>query len=512
MAEFTVEARRYLEEHGFDYGGLVPEKLSQRVKVTTTSKEFFRISIRNCEYKTTMKFPKVCKAWVRGSVLYWEGPRPLLPGKCLCEMDWNSKVSNECRFKLLKMLIDTKQPPTNVSRFILSQYKGEIVTMDVPRMSCVQILKCYQKSVENEWLDKFLDRLVELNAHKRTGSICLLNDGGENAIEEAFNMSKMWWGTENVEDCMELCWHSSDCTKVDLRGHKTFDTLTTMEDRARFAASQIVRFNLRNSKQCIDYAAVVSDHFLMAELPIFRPLVDHILDQLKRKIQKKFPKDLNLKDVYKNSQQYWKESGEKSGTLLCELPRNASIDKFCMELFGTLVNEDTKARFAASQMIGYPVTSWLRLVDPNFLFPLDVSLIPGNRKLKKGSQLEETMFRVVKRILGISTCPRHPDVTSLLQSTFGVEEAKRCFHIGDLGAPSYGESEIILPKPASAGMLFVEKLFHENIRSTVFFFIIAFVYLQVAWYGNCLFYLTIERRNFGGRQNFEQTVHMCVHF
>ena len=62
MAEFTVEARRYLEEHGFDYGGLVPEKLSQRVKVTTTSKEFFRISIRNCEYKTTMKFPKVCKA------------------------------------------------------------------------------------------------------------------------------------------------------------------------------------------------------------------------------------------------------------------------------------------------------------------------------------------------------------------------------------------------------------------------------------------------------------------
>ena len=107
---------------------------------------------------------------------------------------------------------------------------------------------------------------------------------------------------------------------MDLRGHKTFDTLTTMEDRARFAASQIVRFNLRNSKQCIDYAAVVSDHFLMAELPIFRPLVDHILDQLKRKIQKKFPKDLNLIDVYKNSQQYWKESGEKNGTLVCELP------------------------------------------------------------------------------------------------------------------------------------------------------------------------------------------------
>ena len=68
-----------------------------------------------------------------------------------------------------------------------------------------------------------------------------------------------------------------------------------------------------------------------------------------------------------------------------------------MELFGTLVNEDTKARFVASQMIGYPVTSWLRLVDPNFLFPLDVSLIPGNRKLKKGSQLEETMFRVLKK-------------------------------------------------------------------------------------------------------------------
>ena len=140
-----------------------------------------------------------------------------------------------------------------------------------------------------------------------------------------------------------------------------------------------------------------------------------------------------------------------------------------MELFGTLVNEDTKARFAASQMIGYPVTSWLRLVDPNFLFPLDVSLIPGNRKLKKGSQLEETMFRVLNDS-GISTCPRHPDVTSLLQSTFGVEETKRCFHIGDLGAPSYGESEIILPKPASAGMLFVEKLFHENIRSTGFFY------------------------------------------
>ena len=103
------------------------------------------------------------------------------------------------------------------------------------------------------------------------------------------------------------------------------------------------------------------------------------------------------------------------------------------------------------------------------MFPLDVSLIPGNRKLKKGSLLEETMFRVLKRILGISTCPRHPDVTSLLQSTFGVEEAKRCFHIGDLGAPSYGESEIILPKPASTDMLFVEKLFQENIRSTAYF-------------------------------------------
>ena len=72
----------------------------------------------------------------------------------------------------------------------------------------------------------------------------------------------------------------------------SFDTLTTMEDRARFAASQIVRFN-RNSKQCIDYAAVVSDHLLNDGITYFSPIiVDHILDQLKRKIQRNFPRTL----------------------------------------------------------------------------------------------------------------------------------------------------------------------------------------------------------------------------
>ena len=64
------------------------EKLSQRVKVDD-SKEFFRISIRNCEYKTTMKFLKYAGVGERICPLL-EG-HPLLQGKCLCEWTGTAK-------------------------------------------------------------------------------------------------------------------------------------------------------------------------------------------------------------------------------------------------------------------------------------------------------------------------------------------------------------------------------------------------------------------------------------
>tara|TARA_Y100000748_G_scaffold304149_1_gene312108 strand:+ start:330 stop:3050 length:2721 start_codon:yes stop_codon:yes gene_type:complete len=217
-------------------------------------------------------------------------------------------------------------------------------------------------------------------------------------------------------------------------------------------------------QQAIDFHTVVLDYF--GKCPIKESLMTHMLKQKKPKKTMPFIIDENV--AYANSCTYW-HTGEKRGPLLCE---TQGTNPLVIQCFAALPdNDDTKARFAISQLVGYPVQSWLDVIDQDDL-PLDVSMVPGNEEqtmVYHGGVVEASLFVMVKKMLGIPTLAPEPNPLQIIQNELGMDVARRCFHLGDLSSSTFAQSQIALPKSQAESYHNLEYLFKENLRSTSFY-------------------------------------------
>lgn len=244
----------------------------------------------------------------------------------------------------------------------------------------------------------------------------------------------------------------------------------------RFLQSQllgrVVAVQEQESVQPINFFDEVLDFFGKSSLA--KELVTHMLKQTKPKKLSLGPNWLPYKNAYKNSCTYW-HTGEKQGLLLCETTEgtNPSVVK----CFAALPdNDDIKARFAMSQLVGYPVPSWLDVIDQdNFNLhhvPLDVSMVPGTQTMStySGGVVEASLFVLVKKMLRIPTLAPEPNPFQIIQDQLGMGATRRCFYIGDLSAPTFAQSHIVLPKSQAESHHNLKYLFLENLRSTPFYF------------------------------------------
>ena len=229
-----------------------------------------------------------------------------------------------------------------------------------------------------------------------------------------------------------------------------------------FLHSQLIgRVHVVVKQQPIDFHAVVLNYF--ERCPFAEPILTRMLKQVN-------PLKPSNPNVYTNSRTYW-NTGEKLGLLLCETTQ--TNDPLVVKCFADLPDDDdTKARFAISQLVGYPVQSWLDVIDQDDL-PLDVSMVPGNQEQTmspSGGLVEESLFVLVKKMLGIPDLAPEPNPLQIIQNELGMDAAHRCFHLGDLSSPTFAHSQVTLPKSQVESHHNLEYLFKENLRSTSFYF------------------------------------------
>ena len=234
----------------------------------------------------------------------------------------------------------------------------------------------------------------------------------------------------------------------------------------RFLNSQLmgrVEETLQQQQQTINFHTVVLHFFGKSSLA--KVLLTHLLKQKK-------PKKLGLVGeplAYKNSCTYW-HTGKKEGLLLCETIQGT--DASAVKCFAALPdNDDTKARFAISQLVGYPVQSWLDVIDQDDL-PLDVSMVPGNQEQTmspSGGLVEASVFVFVKKMMGIPSLAPEPNPLQIIQNELGMDAGRRCFHLGDLSSSTFAHSQVTLPKSQAESHHNLEYLFKENLRSTSFY-------------------------------------------
>ena len=234
----------------------------------------------------------------------------------------------------------------------------------------------------------------------------------------------------------------------------------------RFLQSQLMGrvVAVQQQQQLIDFRTMVLDFFGKSSLA--KVLLTHMLKQKKPKKFGFGPNWVLYKHAYKNSCIYW-HTGGKKGPLLCETTEGTNLVVKCFAALPD--NDDTKARFAMSQLVGYPVQSWLDVIDHLPQLQLDVSMVPGNQTMStySGGVVEASLFVLVKKMLRIPNLPAEPNPLQIIQDQLGMDTYRRCFYVDDVSAPTFAQAHIALPKLQENFNL--EYLFKENIRSTSFY-------------------------------------------
>ena len=150
-----------------------------------------------------------------------------------------------------------------------------------------------------------------------------------------------------------------------------------------------------------------------------------------------------------------KEAPEK---LLCQLPMLEKYSGLRDQVMNRLRTKEARARFAASQLVGAPVTRWLEILpdmDPSMVFPTFMD----DRRRNKLFFVDDFSFKLLQSLLTTesqrnSWCPSKPPAAAL-DNVVGI-----C----DLKAPSLSQAMVYRGNDVQ-----VEFLFLEHMASLAFF-------------------------------------------
>eukprot|EP00944_MAST-04C_sp_MAST-4C-sp1_P011123 g11123.t1 len=415
--------------------------------------------MRRGEIKGQGRFPAKFYDQVYNSSCFWESDaKERVPDVTLCQLPW-TKRPNDCRNTMLRQMIETFQPTEKIARYIASQYCGKVQLETPKRTTFLEYVNNYVSWMEQEGkkdtkMKDFLDNSKKEGKAKNSGDV-------QDAYLQSLNF---WTGKHPGNSSNLLCFYAIDDDVVNARRYDVLDKIDDWGQKARFAASQIVHEVVETSS--VDFHAVVLDYF--GKLPLAEPILTHMLKRRKQKQKLLKPENDN---AYENSRTYW-DTGEKPGLLLCETRGNDHplVVKFFAELQD---DGDTRARFAMSQLVGFPVGTWLDVIDPDDDGDLDMSMVPGNKEKNmspSGGEMEKCLFFLVKKMLRIPTLPPESDPLQIVQDELGIDARRRCFHLGDFSAATFEQATFALPKSQAESHHNLEYLFKENLRSTSFYF------------------------------------------
>ena len=457
---FESKSRRWMIKNGYAIDTVQEEgrtNISQQT--TNTQKEIkkrFTCSMRRADRQEKGRFPAKFYDQVYNASCFWESDaKARVPDVTLCQLPW-TLPPNVCRNTMLRQMIETFQPTEKIARYIASQYCGKVKLETPKRTTFLEYVNNYVSWMEQEG-KKDTKMMDILRKSKKEGKA---KNSGD--VKDAYLQSmEFWTGNHPGNASNLLCFYAMDDDIVNARRYDVLDKIDDWGQKARFAASQIVHEVVKTSS--VDFHAVVLDYF--GKLPLAEPILTHMLKQQKQKLLK--PEN---DDAYENSRTYW-DTGEKPGLLLCETRGNDHplVVKF---FAGLPDNGDVRARFAMSQLVGFPVGTWLDVINPDDDIGLDMSMVPGNQKkdMYTGGEMEKCLFFLVKKMLGIPTLPPESDPLQFVEDELGIDARRRCFHLGDFSAATFEQATIVLPKSQAESHHNLEYLLKENLRSTEFYF------------------------------------------
>jgi len=197
------------------------------------------------------------------------------------------------------------------------------------------------------------------------------------------------------------------------------------------------------------------------------PIHDHILSNLTFRKQRSINTTTPVA-IISESVKYWKGCSTDDSILLCRYPITDELQTARYRVFDVLTQQpcdaDTLARFAASQLVGYPVEHWMELVDDDFVYPLDVSNIPGINKTTNPTWIERTMFLAIQRLMRLSVQPRESNIEAQLEANYG--EDHNCVYVADLCEKTYDEAQVFRNDDSERQL---QHLFQENTHYWVTF-------------------------------------------
>ena len=251
---FATVAALFLERHGF----LLP--CSQRKTVESDglglasgkAKVFLcRMGVgRLCKSMKFKEFGSV-KCAIMASISFWgQNGRTDPPSIGLFKLPWVPRVDN-CRVKVLQLMIRTKQPPEKIARYIISQHTNKITLESPSRIPYLDFVRAYAQQVPafQRELFQHVVQNVEKKASEHVVSCC---DCDSPMLQKSCMASKALWleGREVNQEAM-LCHHKLDCEAATEYRNEIFDKLDFC-DKVRFAASQVVAYHVLNWYQLID--------------------------------------------------------------------------------------------------------------------------------------------------------------------------------------------------------------------------------------------------------------------
>ena len=199
------------------------------------------------------------------------------------------------------------------------------------------------------------------------------------------------------------------------------------------------------------------------------PIHDHILSNLTFHKQRSI--NTTPVDIISQSVKYWKGCSTDNLQLLCRYPITQELQTARYRVFDVLERQscdaDTLARFAASQLVGYPVEHWMELVDDDFVYPLDVSNIPGiSSKEYQSTWIERSIHSGIRTLMGLNIQPRESNIEAQLEANYG--ENHGCLEVRDLCARTFDDAQVFR-NDQLANQRQLQHLFQENTHYWVTF-------------------------------------------